>query len=73
MKDSRLFTGWTTRKESDLCLYERPFLLIYREEPGLDFYFESELTAFLSETSVGLALTWGNIDSNSANPGKFIH
>ena len=47
--------GGQLEKESDLCLYERPFPLIACEEPALHLGFESAVTASLSETSEELA------------------
>ena len=64
--------GGQLEKESDLCLYERPFPLISWEEPALDFCFESGVTPSLRETSEGLAFNWRNIESNSANTVNFI-
>ena len=42
-------------KEIALCLYERHFTLISREEPGSDFSWEIALYGSMSETSEGLA------------------
>ena len=55
MMESMLRPGGKIKKEKDLCIYEMPFPLIYREVPVMDLCPESANTASLSEAREWIA------------------